>query len=359
MGCTPFSWTWFGAGFLVSLTASAQGAPPPGATFPPLPAGSAAVPPAAPPDSAPTAPPVPGAPAPVAPAPVAPAPVAPAPVAPAPVAPPAAGYPPAVYPPPAAAPPPTSAPFVASNGYDFAPSPRQVWPEDAAVRSSPFMDATISLISLEDRFLDPLVFGIGFGAYLGRLVRVVGRLEMPSTSDGEERYDDSGYTSGYAPKSAGSVTLLYGGSVGIVAAHSVAFVFSPGVTFLRTDVSEYGNMLGVAIPFEWTTSKGLRFGLEVGVGRAFGGSQEYECAFGSDCVVGETKEVDRDDARALTLRFELGFGFNHPPPEPRPPLRLPERSPEPWRDQRPGTALPPPAYQPPAPTPAPPPTPGF
>jgi hypothetical protein len=221
------------------------------------------------------------------------------------------------------------------------------------------MDATISLISLEDRFLDPLVFGVGFGAYLGRLVRVVARLEMPSTSDGEERYDDSGYTSGYAPQSAGAVTLLYGGSVGIVAAHSAAFVFSPGVTFLRTDVSAYGNMLGVAIPFEWTTSKGLRFGLEVGVGRAFGGSQEYVCTFGPNCVVGETKEVDRDDARALTLRFELGFGFNHPPPETSPPIRLPDPAPEPWRDPRPGTTLPPPAYQPPGTTPPPPAAPGF
>ena len=108
-----------------------------------------------------------------------------------------------------------------------------------------------------------------------------------------------------------------------MAAHSVAFVFSPGVTFLRTDVSEYGNMLGVAIPFEWTTSKGLRFGLEVGVGRAFGGSHECECTSGPNCVIGETKEVDRDDARALTLRFELGFGFNHPPPETSAPRRTP------------------------------------
>src|SRR5688500_16822282 len=97
MGCRPFSWTWFGAGFLVSLAASAQGAPPPGATFPPLPAGSAAVPPAAPPGSAPPAPPAPVAPA-VAPA----APVAPTAVAPAAPAP--AGYPPPVYPPPAAVP---------------------------------------------------------------------------------------------------------------------------------------------------------------------------------------------------------------------------------------------------------------
>jgi hypothetical protein len=356
MGCRPFSWTWFGAGFLVSFAASAQGAPPPGATFPPLPAGSAAVPPAAPPGSAPPAPPAPVAPAAVAPA----APVAPTAVAPAAPAP--AGYPPPVYPPPAAVPQPAGAPFVASNSYAFAPRPRLVWPEDAAVQSSPFMDATISLISLEDRFFDPLVVGVGFGAYLGRLVRVVARLEMPSTSDGEQYYD-GGYTPGYAPRDTGAVTLLYGGSVGIVAAHSVAFVFSPGVTFLRTDVSGYGSMLGVAIPFEWTTSKGLRFGLEVGVGRAFGGSQEYECTFGPNCVVGETKEEDRDDARALTLRFELGFGFNHPPPETSPPGRAPEPSPEPWPYQRPGSALPPPAFQgpPPATTPAPAPaaTPGF
>lgn len=190
-------------------------------------------------------------------------------------------------------------------------------PEDAAVRSSPFLDATISLVSMENRFIDPLVFGIAFGAYLGRMVRVVGRLEMPSTTDDSESFDyDEDYPSGYGAVSPGAVTLIYGGSVGIVAAHSTAFVFSPGILFLRTDVAEYGNVLGISIPFEWTTTKGLRFGFEAGLGRAFGGTQRLTCAYATSCAEGGEIERDRDDARALVLRFELGFGFNHPRPTP-------------------------------------------
>jgi len=350
MGCRRFARARFGVGLAASLaavTASAQPAPP-GAAFPPLPPpGPSAAP------SGPAVAPSPGTPPAPAAAPAASpsetAVPAPAPPSPAPQ-PPAPQSPPPNY---AAAPPgyaPQPSPVVAPT-YSFAEAPRFVLPEDAAVRSSPFIDATISLISLEDRFLDPLVFGIGVGAYLGQRVRLVARLEMPSTDDSSSDYDYNGdYLDGYTSRSPGAVTLVYGGSVGIVAASSAAFVFSPGLTFLRTDVGEYGNMLGVAIPFEWTTSKGLRFGLEVGFGRTFGGTQTLVCTFGTSCEAGNEVERDRDDARAFTLRFEMGFGFNHPKPE----RVVREIPPGVWDYRANPGALPPPAFQgAPAPPPQP------
>jgi hypothetical protein len=198
-----------------------------------------------------------------------------------------------------------------------------MYPEEAAVDSSPFIDATMSLVSLEDRFTDPFVFGIAFGGYLARRVRLVARLEMPSTDEGaDDEFDYSQAPGTYSVSRRKSVNLIYGGALGIVAAYSQAFVFSPGFTFLRTDVGDLGNMVGVVIPFEWTTNRGLRFGFEVGFGRAFGGSRHFVCTpvvqpgtpTGSSCEGNSTTTEDREAGRALSLRFELGFGFNHPQP---------------------------------------------
>jgi hypothetical protein len=202
--------------------------------------------------------------------------------------------------------------FAPAVEYNFPEPLHPVLPDDAAVSSSPFIDASISLVSLEDRFIDPLVFGIAFGGYFGKVVRVVARLEMPSSDSGDEEFYASDTAPGYVARTRDTVTLIYGGSLGFVAAYSPSFVFSPGLTFLRTDVADHGNMFGVAIPFEWTTSRGLRFGLEVGFGRAFGGKQHFECQYTAACTQGAQLTTDRDAGRALTLRFGLGFGFNHP-----------------------------------------------
>ena len=42
------------------------------------------------------------------------------------------------------------------------------------------MDATLNGTWLEDRFGDPFVFGVQGGAYLGDIVRLAIRLEMPT-----------------------------------------------------------------------------------------------------------------------------------------------------------------------------------
>ena len=333
MGRTLVGCVWLAACGLSAATAAAQA---PGAAFPPAPAQAVAPPASATAPTPQTAPPAP------TPAPVAPAPAAPNAVAPAPAPPPA-------QPAPVAGPPPYPGPNFFSTGYAFPEPPRPVYPEDSAVQSSPFLGATVSLVSLEDRFTDPLVIGISFGGYIARAVRLVARIEMPSTDD-TENYYESTYP-GYTTVQDEPPTLLYGGSLGIVAAHSQSLVFAPGVMFLRSDVSAYGNMVGVSIPFDWTTNRGLRFGLEVGFGRSFGGTSRQRCTYSPSCENGDEVTTDREAARAFTLRFELGFGFNHPKPE------QPEYSQPPSSGWAPagGAALPPPAFQaqPAAPLPAP------
>src|SRR5690349_18038807 len=174
LGRTSVGCVWLAACGLSAATAAAQS--PPGAAFP-LTSAQAVAPPAAPPAPttavpAPAPAPPPAAPSAVAPAP-APAPLPP-PTQPAPVM--APQYPaPAMYP----------------AGYAFPEPPRQVYPEDSAVQSSPFLGATVSLVSLEDRFTDPLVLGISFGGYIARAVRLVARIEMPSTDDSENYYEST------------------------------------------------------------------------------------------------------------------------------------------------------------------------
>lgn len=205
------------------------------------------------------------------------------------------------------------------NDTQAEPEPKREVDPHAAVKSSPFLDATLSGLWLEQRFGDPIVFGIQAGAYFGEMVRFAARLEMPSKNASDEfsfKYDDPYTSTNYYPRDSKAATLLYGGSLGVVAASNEGFVFAPGITILRSDVEDYGTMLGIAMPFEWVTKRGLRFGMEIDLGRAFGGKVHYNCQVPgggvSECASGPTFEGDRGAGRAFAIRFQMGFGFNHP-----------------------------------------------
>ena len=105
----------------------------------------------------------------------------------------------------------------------------------------------------------------------------------------------------------GPATLLYGATLGAIATSSENFVFAPGLVFVRSDVSDYGSMLGISMPFEWVTARGMRFGLELDLGRSFGGTVRNRTCVSQVCTEGE---MDRPAGRAFALRFQMGFGFN-------------------------------------------------
>jgi hypothetical protein len=189
---------------------------------------------------------------------------------------------------------------------------RRVVRSSAAVQRSPFIDASLAGLWLEDRFGDPLVFGLQGGAYLGGVVRVAVRLEMPSKSSTDAFSGSYDNDFNFVARRSASATLIYGGSVGVVAGSSESFVFSPGLLFLRSDVADYGNLLAVTLPFEWVTTKGLRFGLDVALGRAFGGTVHYQCLNAqTDCSSPASLDRERPAGRAINIRFTMGFGFNH------------------------------------------------
>jgi hypothetical protein len=155
-----------------------------------------------------------------------------------------------------------------------------------------------------------------FGAYLVKRVRLAGRLIFPL----ESLHDESGASPpfGEQTKSSDSPIFLYSASVGVVATSSRSFVLSPGVSFLRSDVSDYGTFIGVSLPFEWVTASGFRLGTEVNIGRAFGGVQRLECIGltpgQGGCLAGSTRTIDRPAGTAFLFDFIIGWGFGHPDP---------------------------------------------
>ncbi|MGC4095144.1 MAG: hypothetical protein QM756_45945 [Polyangiaceae bacterium] len=262
--------------------------------------------------------PAPSTAAPAAPPATAPSPApqsAPAQPAPAPAATPAPAPAAAPAPAPAAAAAPAPAPTVA-----VAPPPvdaetrlleaQPTKPTGLATSGSPFFDASVGGVFMEQRFSDLFVLGLQGGVYAGDKVRIAVRLEMPSTDTGD-RANNTRTSSSVFVRDTASPRLLYGGSVGVTLINSNNFAFSPGAMLLRSDVSEYGTMIGASLPFEWVTSRGLRFGLEVDLGYGFGGKVNYQCFTGTTCTAADLEPSDRPSGRALGLRFAIGYGVGY------------------------------------------------
>lgn len=171
---------------------------------------------------------------------------------------------------------------------------------------------TIGGAFIEERFSDPLIIGLQGGLYLGDIVRLALRAEMPSTDARDQASTHYTSTGSYMVYTANSESpkLLYGGSLGVSLVNTENFVFSPGISLLRTDVSDYGTVIGASLPFEWVTSRGLRFGLDVTLGRGFGGTVRYACQSGS-CPSETLTPTDRNAGRALGLRFSIGYGIGY------------------------------------------------
>lgn len=192
------------------------------------------------------------------------------------------------------------------------PSDVRVVSTRVVTNGSPFFDVTLGGLFLEERFGDPLVVGVQGGAYFGDLVRLSLRAEMPSseaTDQASSRYD---YQSSYTLVNVKSepARFVFGGTLGLTVVNTQNFAFSPGVMALRSDVSDYGTVLGVSLPFEWITSRGLRFGLEVDLGRAFGGTTHVTCTSATGfCPTNDLGDQDRNAGRALGLRFSIGYGI--------------------------------------------------
>ena len=114
---------------------------------------------------------------------------------------------------------------------------------------------------------------------------------------------------------AREASLLFGGSAGTVVLSRANLAISPGVTFMRSDVDEYGSYVGVSAPVEWVFGVGLRLGLEASVGVAFGGTNEEVCE-PPGCTDETRRTLGRDTSSGAYLHFQIGWGIGHPDPLP-------------------------------------------
>jgi len=119
--------------------------------------------------------------------------------------------------------------------------------------------------------------------------------------------------------------LVYGASVGVALYTSAGFVTSVSANFMRSDVADFGNMLGVSLPLEWVSHRGVRLGFETGFLRAFGGEVLGECrpndgfdpsGASRECDQGEVRAFDRAAGSGVWLHFLVGIPFDSPDPEP-------------------------------------------
>jgi len=181
------------------------------------------------------------------------------------------------------------------------------FPDDAAVASTPFFDAIVVAADWQHRFSEAVNLGAEAGVYVAGRGRLTAKIAFPIESVGDQQAD---LGSGSRPPS-----FFYAFSAGFAVVRTPTFALSPGLMFARTDVGDYGSMLGLSFPLDWVTKSGLRLGLEAGVGNAFGGRSPVNCATAADCNQ-RLRYQDRQSGVALWLQFQIGFGFNHPGPLP-------------------------------------------
>jgi hypothetical protein len=186
-------------------------------------------------------------------------------------------------------------------------------PPDFVLRSSPWVDFTLTSFYMEDRVGNFLNLGVQFGGYVFDRLRVSARMVTPleDVSDGYSNYGSnlSNGTGTFEQVNARSMSVLYGASVGLLITNSKTFVFGPSVQFQRTDVNAYGSALALGLPFEWTTQRNLRVGFELGFGHAFGGTIHYRCRnFATNAGCG-ARNVDRPSGTTILFQYSMGWSL--------------------------------------------------
>ncbi len=194
-----------------------------------------------------------------------------------------------------------------------APRASKALPPDFVLRSTPWVDFTLTSFYMEDRVGNFLNFGVQVGAYVFERLRVSVRMVTPLEEVGDD-YDYYGndVLNGLGTLNhvdARSMSVLYGASVGLLITNSKTFVFGPSLQFQRTDVNAYGSALALGLPFEWTTQRNLRVGFELGVGHAFGGSVRHVCQnFATNMPCGN-QSVGRPSGTTVLFQYSMGWSL--------------------------------------------------
>lgn len=234
------------------------------------------------------------------------------------------GYPPQGYPQQGYGQPPPGAYPAPPYGYANRPPPKLRFPEDRAVRTTPFIDGLAGGMALADRYSSFMVLSTQFGTFIAGGLRIAGRFGVFASEADVETYNIEGLPPEFRLDNPERPSMLFGGAVGYALAQSAGFAFSPGLEVLHTDVGSMGTEVGINLPFEWVSDKAMRIGFEFTVGLAVGGSMRATCnalavsstAQVPSCDPGEIRDFSRQTGAAYYMGFQLGWGLASPGPVP-------------------------------------------
>lgn len=197
-------------------------------------------------------------------------------------------------------------------------------PEGAAALHTPFINFMAGSMSAGGRFDSGLYVGTELGGFWRGRLRASLRAALPFGVS--QPYGEQLANREFWALRSSKPALLWGPSVGVVIYSGRGFTLSVTGNFTRTDVGAYGNLLGVALPFEWVTRRGLRVGFEPGVMRGIGGEVQGRCegsdfGFNSspsnpDCDQGEIRAFNRESGGGVWAHFFLGIPYDSPEPVP-------------------------------------------
>jgi hypothetical protein len=182
--------------------------------------------------------------------------------------------------------------------------------EDWILRSSPYLDFITGATSLDARFGEAFSPGIQAGLYVERLLKLTARGLVLLDDSTDYHVDD--IEPGFSVEDVDGPTLMFGGTAALVLMGTSHFAMSAGLNYMRTDKSEPGHYLGIGLPFEWQTDRGIRIGFEASFGQAFGGHVKARCANTSECAEGETTREDLKRGPGFYAQFQIGVPLVRP-----------------------------------------------
>ena len=189
-------------------------------------------------------------------------------------------------------------------------------PRDVALT----LDAFVGALEFDVRYGGLFVGAQLGGTFLGR-VRLVLRAASPTM---QVRDDASSWVGpgdeippgtywNVLPKR--DVSLAYGANLGVFVYRGESFGFAPGLTAWRADVADYGTVLALELPFEWTLRGGTRLGFSLGKGIGYGGTYAARCEGGPEsganaCAPGTTETQSRGAQSTWHALLFLGWDFD-------------------------------------------------
>ncbi len=185
------------------------------------------------------------------------------------------------------------------TAYEASEQPADTQP--LAVERGPFI-AAVGDIVLND-YYSLVGVGVSAGGYLAKRLRLTGYISAPFGFEAEHDY-------GLYEVAVDEPKVMFGGTFGIALVRRRVFTLNLAADVSTTNSSDLGWNVGVAMPLEWVTRSGLRFGATPGLFQNIGSSGALDCSevyvdgeYVNHCTDGGTAEP------AMGFHLQVGIGM--------------------------------------------------